>query len=177
MAKTSFTNLKIKNNIGKKVFTFNGVEIEVLQYLPVLAKDDLVAITLQQSYENGAYNMIKINMYFHLFLVYMYSNINFTEKQKENEEKIYDTLKSSGLLDEIIKQIPNNEYDFLVKKLYEQKEEYMRYNLSCAGVLNGFINKMPVGAEAAMNMVNSFDPSKFQSIIDFAQKLNGNRPI
>lgn len=177
MAKTSYTNLKIKTNIDNKKISFNDSEIEILQYLPIIAKDDLISITLQKSYENNTYNLLKTNMYFHLFLVYMYTNISFTDKQKENEEKLYDSLQSSGLLDKIIAQIPEQEYNFLLEELYKQMEENIRYNLSFAGVVNNFINRMPIGAEAAMNLVNSFDPSKFQSVIDFAQKLNGNRPI
>lgn len=177
MAKISYTNLKIKTNTENKKIIFNENEIEVLQYLPILAKDDLISITLQKSYENNIYNLLKTDMYFHLFIVYMYTNINFTDKQRENEEKLYDNLKSSGLLEKVIEQIPQQEYDTLIKLLYQQMEKNMEYNLSFSGVVNSFINKMPIGAEAAMNLVNSFDPTKFQNVIDFAQKLNGGRKI
>ena len=51
-------------------------------------------ITLQKAKEDILYNPIKLDMYFHLHLVYMYSNLSFTEKQKEDEEKIYDAVVS-----------------------------------------------------------------------------------
>ncbi len=68
----------------------------MLQYLPAQDKYDLLMITLQKSLENGAYNEFKLNLYFELNLVYMYTNISFTEKQREDEFKLYDTLESNG---------------------------------------------------------------------------------
>ena len=90
--KVSYANLKLKTKDEIKTFNFNNTEIEVKQYLPIEDKYDLVMITLQKAEENGIYNALKLDMYFHLHLVYMYTNLSFTEKQKENEMKIYDTL-------------------------------------------------------------------------------------
>lgn len=44
-------------------------------------------ITLQQAEENGVYNPMLLEQRFNLNLVYMYTNITFTEKQKEDESK------------------------------------------------------------------------------------------
>ena len=49
MAKVSFTNLKLKMNKEIKEISFNNTKIEVLQYLPIEEKYDLVMITLQQA--------------------------------------------------------------------------------------------------------------------------------
>ena len=49
MAKVSYTNLKLKINKEIKEISFNDTKIEVLQYLPIEDKYDLVMITLQKA--------------------------------------------------------------------------------------------------------------------------------
>ena len=80
--KVSYANLKLKTKYEIKTFNFNNTEIEVKQYLPIEDKYDLVMITLQKAEENGIYNALKLDMYIHLHLVYMYTNLSFIEKQK-----------------------------------------------------------------------------------------------
>ena len=111
MAKVSYTNLKLKINNEVKEIEFNGQKIEVLQYLPISDKLDLIVATLQSSRENAIFNPIKLDLYFHLNLMYLYTNINFTDKQREDEYKLYDALSSSGLLDQVIEASPEEEYN------------------------------------------------------------------
>ena len=105
MAKTTYAGMKLKVNTQPKEIDFNGNQFEVLQYLPIEDKYDLVMITLQKCYEEGIYNPIKKDMYFHLYLVYMYTDISFTDRQTEDEEKLYNTLESNGIINEVIKNI------------------------------------------------------------------------
>ena len=103
MAKVSYANLKLKVNSDITTFNFNGTEIELLNYLPMEDKYDIIMIALQKAQEDDIINPLKLDMYFHLNLVYLYTNLSFTEKQRENEEKIYDALKSNGFIDEMLK--------------------------------------------------------------------------
>jgi hypothetical protein len=91
--------MKLKINSEVKTFDFCGQKVEVPQYLPARDKYDLLMITLQNSFEDGIYNEFKLNLYFELNLVYMYTNISFTEKQREDEFKLYDNLKSNGFFE------------------------------------------------------------------------------
>ena len=177
MGKVSYANMKLKVNNEIKTFDFNGNEIEVLSYLPIEDKFDLVMITLQQSLVNGIYNSVKLEMYFNLNLVYMYTNISFTDKQKEDEEKIYNTLKTNGFFDKMLAIIPDDEYKELLEYIEEQIEKDMQYNLSAASIIKSIVNDLPNQAQAAMDIVNNFDKSKFQAVVDFATAANGNRPI
>ena len=88
--KVSYANMKLKVNTAVKTFKFCEQEIEVLQYLPARDKYDLLMVTLQKALEEDGYNEFKLNLYFELNLVYMYTNISFTEKQSEDEFKLYD---------------------------------------------------------------------------------------
>jgi len=177
MAKISYASLKLKTDNSIKTFTFNNTEIEVLQYLPIEDKYDLIMITLQNSFEEGIYNPLKMDMLFHVYLVFSYSNISFTEKQKENISKLYDTLKSSGLMEQIIDNIPEVEYAVLFKYIEELAETKFKYNKSVVSLLQGLIHDLPKQAQAAMDIVNNFDKEKFQEVIDFAKAANGGRDI
>ena len=177
MGKISYANMKLQVNNNIKTFDFNGNEVEVLSYLPIEDKFDLVMVTLQQSLIDGIYNSIKLEMYFNLNLAYMYTNISFTEKQKEDAEKIYNVLKTNGFFDKMIEMIPDEEYEELIGYIEEEIEKSMRYNTSAAAVVKSVINDLPTQAQAAMNIVNNFDKEKFQEVVQFAQAANGNRPI
>lgn len=179
MAKVTYASLKLKVNTETKKFTFGeeNKEIEVSQYLPISDKIDLIDITLQKARENELYNVTKLDMYFHLHIVYMYTNIYFTEKQKEDEEKIYDTLLNSGLMDEIIKNMNEDEYNDLWNKINETASNQLKYNTTAAALVKSLIQDLPTQAQAAMDIVNQFDPDKFQAVKSFAEAANGNRPI
>jgi hypothetical protein len=175
--KVSYSSLKIKVNKDVKTFQFEDSIIEVIQYLPIKDKRDLIDITIEKSLENSIYNPIKLDMYFHLHMVYLMTNINFTEKQKEDEEKIYDALKSSGLLEQILTHIDENEYNELYTYLQEMISKQISYQQSFVGVASKIINDLPKNASAAMDIVNNFDKEQFSEVIKFAQAANGGRPI
>jgi hypothetical protein len=175
--KVSYTNLKLKLNKDVNTINFNDNVIEILKYLPVNDKYDLIMVTLQKSFEDGIYNPIKLDMYFHLFLIYLYTNINFTDKQKEDEAKLYDALKSSGLLDEILKNIETQEYNDLYEYLQEALSLQQEYKQSFVNLLSTFIDNVPQQMEEAMKIVDGFDPEKFGAVTDFAKALNGGRSI
>ena len=177
MSKISYANLKLKTNSEVKTFDFNGEQVEVLQYLPISDKYDLVMITLQKSKEDNIYNQLKLDMFFHLHLVYLYTNLSFTDKQRENEFKIYDTLQSNGFIDKMIENIPQEEYDALFNLVEKQSKIEMKYTTTAASILSKLIDDLPKNAEAAMKIVDNFDPDKFQAVKDFAKAANGGREI
>lgn len=177
MAKISYASLKLKTNTNIKEVQWEDKVIEVLQYLPIDSKYDLIMVTLQKAKEDILYNPIKLDMYFHLHLVYMYTNLSFTDKQKEDEAKIYDTLEGSGLLSEIIKNMNEAEYNDLWDKINEYMEAELKYTTTAAAVVKAVINDLPTQAQAAMDIVNNFDPSKFEAVQKFAEAANGGRPI
>ena len=177
MAKVTYASLKLKTDDSVKIFKINDTEIEVLKYLPIEDKYDLISITLQNSKENGIYNPIKLDMYFHLYLVYMYTNINFTDKQKENESKLYDTLKSNGIIDSLLDTIEESEYNDLISFMEEQVEWELKYTTTAASLISKIVDDLPKNAQAAMDIVENFDKTKFQEVVDFAQAANGGRPV
>lgn len=177
MAKVSYANLKLKINKEVKTFKVGDQEIEVLQYLPVEDKYDLIMITLQKAEENGIYNPLMLDVFFHLNLFYMYSNLSFTDKQRENEFKLYDSLKSNGILDAFLEVFDENEYDELLGHIEEIMEMMLTYKNTAGAVLQSVIQDLPRNAEAMREIVENFDKTKYQAVLDFAAAANGGRNI
>ena len=175
--KVSFANLKLKVDKEVKIVDFNGAQIEVMQYLPIADKKDLVDITLQKAEENGIYDPIQVDMYFHLHIIYMYTNLSFTDKQKEDEAKLYDLLESNGLIAAVLGVMNEHEYSILYAWIMDKQKKIMKYKNTAGAVLQSVINDLPRNAEAAAQIVQSFDPNKYQEVINFATAANGGRPI
>ena len=177
MAKVSFANLKLKVENEIKTFDFNGEKIEVNQYLPINDKYDLVMITLQKSREDNIYNELKLDMYFNLHLVYMYTNLNITDKQKEDEGKLYDILETNGFFDKMMEVFNEDEYNDLLSYIEKQKEDELKYNTTAAALVRSIIQDLPAQAEAMQDILNNFDKDKYQEVINFAKAANGGRDI
>ena len=175
--KVSYTNMKLKVNTEVNTFEFHGQKIQVLKYLPAKDKYDLLMITLQQAEEDGVYNEFKLNLYFELNLVYMYTNISFTEKQREDEIKIYDSLKSNGFFDLFFEAFNEDEYEELLNELEAIKESKLLSKTTIGFLVDRFIKEIPANMEKAVEIVNSFDPSQYQAVVDFARQANGGRDI
>lgn len=174
-----YSDLKLKTKNEKTILKLNNgqYEIEVLQYLPILDKIDLIDVALQKAEEGLGYNELKLEMYFNLNIVYLYSNLDFTAEEVENEEQLYDELESNGIILDIIGAMNDDEYNFLVDHLEIIKENKMKFKNSVAGVAQSFIQDLPKNAEAAADIVNNFDPEKYQAVLDFAKAANGGRSL
>jgi hypothetical protein len=67
--------------------------------------------------------------------MYAYTNINFTEKQKEDPAKLYDLLTSSGLVAEIIDLIPEEESSEIINGVTNSIKSIYDYHNSVMGIL------------------------------------------
>lgn len=177
MAKVSYTSLKLKTNNEVKTFKYNDIDIEVKQYLPLDDKLDLIMITLQKAEQDGIYNQLILNTMFELNLVYMYTNISFTDKQRENEYKLYDTLVSNHIVDSVIENMDENEYAFLLEMLEEQEKAILKYTNTAGAVIQKVINDLPKNAAIASEIVDNFNPENYKQVLQLADAVKGGKPI
>ena len=177
MNKISYTNLKLKLNSNVNTFDFNGNQIEVLKYLPLEDKCSLINLALQSAKEAAIYNPAKLEAYFHLYILMLYTNINFTEKQKEDKIKLYDILKSNGLIDQVLMNMEEEEYNSLCEYLNEQENDILNYQNTVAGTLSNIIENLPIRAEEMQQIVDNFDPTKFQNVLNFAKSVNNGNLV
>ena len=137
MAKLSFTKLGLKPNNEIVNIIYGDLTIEVKQYLPVEEKLELITNVLELSHDSNNFsNPIKVQVYTALEINDKYTNISFTEKQKENPTKLYDLLNGNGLLEKIIGVIPQIEYDELIAGVYNTIDAVYAYHNSVLGILD-----------------------------------------
>ena len=137
MAKLSFTKLSLKPKQEIKIIEYNNQKIEIKQYLPIEEKLKLITKVINLSAEDSNYsNPIKEDIYFYIELIKEYTNITFTDKQEEDILKLYDSFKSNDLLDDIIKAIPEEEYNNLYYDLRQSIDAIYKYRNSAMGVLD-----------------------------------------
>ena len=117
MAKISLSKLNLEKNTEINKITINGSEIEVLSYLPLSEKISMINIVVQESIEGRIVNPMLVDSLFHTYLVMAYTNISFTTAQKEKMLETYDLMERNGLISEVVKAIPSNEYNDLVESL------------------------------------------------------------
>lgn len=177
MTKITYASLKLKTLEDVKELDFEDKKIEVKQYLPIEDKLDLIDITLQKSKERDIYNPTKINMFFHLHLVYLYTNITFTDKQREDEYKLFDSLNCNGLIDKIVELIPEDEYCDLLNDIEERIDTELEYSTTLAGLISKVINDLPAQVEGLTDILKDFDFSKYQNVMDFVKAANGGNEI
>jgi hypothetical protein len=135
MAKLSFTKLGLKANQNIKTIEYNGQIIEVKQYLPVNDKLGLISDVINSAADGNFANPIKIDVYAAIYIIEAYTNLIFTDKQKEDICKIYDLINGNGLLEEIVSTIPEEEYGTLWSGIKRSINALYDYKNSVLGIL------------------------------------------
>lgn len=136
MAKVTFSKLGLSKNTEVKEIEWNGQKIEAKQYLPIEEKIDLVSKILNESVDNnGYYNPIRLNIYTNMEIIMTYTNISFTEKQKEDILKLYDLFYGCELVDKIFEIIPEDEVSDITDWTYEAIDNIYDYRNSAAGIM------------------------------------------
>ena len=136
MAKVSFTKLGLKKNEEVEILHINEQDIEVKQYLPINEKLELISSVINSAAdENNFSNPVKENVFLTLEILYHYTNINFTDKQKEDPVKLYDLVVSSGLVNKVTDLIPEEELDEVINGVAQSVKAIYAYRNSVLGIL------------------------------------------
>lgn len=138
MARIPFTKLKCKINIDEVPVQIGEETIAVKQYLPIQEKLELIGKVVMAAHEQDENysNPVKAGVYRDLEVIFAYTNISFTDKQKEDLPKLYDMLYSSGVITEVLKNIPENEYTEIVLGVKDSIEAIYKYQNSALGILD-----------------------------------------
>ena len=138
MAKVAFSKFGLKPNSEIKTITWGGQDIEVIQYLPIQKKLGLIGRVISQAHEQDANysNPVKIEVYTALEILFEYTNIAFTEKQKEDIPKLYDIVYSSGLWQAVVDAMPVDELDIIMNGIENSIEAMYKYQNSVLGIID-----------------------------------------
>ena len=136
MSRVPFTKLGLKKKEEIKNITINDQVIEVKQYLPISDKINIITNVIEKSADDNNFaNPVKVEVFANLEIMYAYTNISFTDKQKGDPTKLYDLLEENGVIAEVIAAIPENEYALLLGWIDETIEAFYTYRNSVMGIM------------------------------------------
>lgn len=138
MSKISFNKLGLnKKDEIKTIELSEDVVIEVKQYLTIAQKGEIINHIINNSIDdNNYYNPCKIRFFTDVELILGYTNITFTEKQKEAIDKPFDIMYENGLVAQIINQIPITELEYISSSVSEVIHSKYEYQNSARGILD-----------------------------------------
>ena len=171
--KIGLTKLGLKKNTNLISLEWGDQVIQIKKYLPIEEKAKLIEKIVGDSLDDNNFAnpvKVKINLITEILFSYLV-NINFTEKQKEDKNNIYDLFISNGLWQEIYEEI-SNEYDFIKKSVWAMINEIYKYRDSVLGILD-VVNQdySNVSFDAENIQKNLADPNNLSLLKDVVTKL------
>jgi len=172
--KTAFSTLKIKIPKAYIEFKFADKIIQVIQYLPESNKLENIEIAYYKSIVNNQFDPLLFNTFFLLNIVYSYTNLTFTDEQKKNEGKLFDMIKSSGLLDNILGAMNALEVDYYAQNIDNYINTKLMLDYSAAGITNNAINAINTFSGVISEKLSSLDEETVKKFLDYFSTMTDN---
>ena len=169
MAKVSFSKLGLKINNEVININYNEQIIEVKQYISVNDKLKLISDIINNTVDEHSFcNPVKVKVYLLIGIVENYTNISFTEKQKEDIVKLYDLIQSNGLFDKILAAIPDEELNDLLNSTWDSVDAIYTYRNSVMGILDNVsadYDNVNVDVNKTIEQIKNLDHSLLSEVI------------
>ena len=172
--KVGLTKLGLKKNTNFISLEWNGQVIEIKEYLPIENKADVIDNIVNKSLDDNNFaNPIQLWINTVLEIMYAYTNINFTDKQKEDKYNLFDLLISSGLWDAVeTKLIETKELNIIKNTSKAMIDEIYKYKVSALGILDAVSQDYSnVSFDAENIQKNLADPDNLTLLKDIVTKL------
>lgn len=180
MANITLKNLGVET-VNQEVITldFNNEKIEVLKYLPVQKKLEMISEVLSNALSEdteGFYNPIKLEVFAAISVIEAYTNIKFSEEEKEDIPHLYDLLKTSDLLRLItVEGIGEMKYSTLLCEIEACMRAITVFNNSFYGVIKNIgANKDIVNFDIEELRKKLQDPESLALLKEIAPLLGQN---
>lgn len=173
MAKVAFSKVTPIKTIEPVIIKIGDIEITVIQYLPVDDKAQLISELLSYTIDStGAYNPMRLEIWFKVLLIRYYTNINITDKQLENISKVFDALELNYVCDSVIKAIPTREYELLWDAAQKCANNIVSYNNSLAGMINMINADYAIAKDDIDKTIEKIeDPEKLTTVKEILDKI------
>jgi hypothetical protein len=169
-------NITLKDEL-KTVQIGDNIKFNVKQYLPAEDKNAILEIAMQTADQGTILNTFALDAIFHTYLVFKYTDIEFSIEEKENLFELYDLLESNGIIDAMVSAIPKEEYESLTQYLNEMVESYLTYRNSARALVEQFSMFAPQAAEKLAEITKDFDIAKLQQIVSLADATGKNNKV
>lgn len=135
--KVGLTKLGLKKNTNLIPLEWGDQIIQIKEYLPIEDKIGVIERIVNQSLDDNNFaNPARIMINTVLEIIFTYTNINFTDKQKEDRLALYDLLVSSGLWKSVENKLAEiGELAIIQITVREVIDEVYKYKTSTLGVL------------------------------------------
>lgn len=173
MSKVPYTKLGLTKNDNKEKLQWGQVEIEIKQYLPFEDKLHLIERIVNKSLdEKGYINPCRCDLFEKMEIFYAYTNVNFTEKQKEDEFKLYDMLVGNGLMEKVISLIPEEEINSIFVSVHQLIDSIYEYRNSARGIMEMITSDYSnLELDAENLQKNIANPENLQLLRDVLERL------
>ena len=173
MAKPTFAKLGLKSKNDIKTIQIGEQEIEIKQYLPIQKKLELISKVVNNSADDNNFaNPVKVKVCFDLEVIYHYTNLSFTDKQKEDIAKTYDLLFENDIIKTVVENIPHREYYELQYDTMQCIESIYNYRNSVLGLMDIIKSDYNgVGADIEQLWEQLTDKENVSFLRDVMQKL------
>lgn len=160
----NFNDMKINLNKSLKIIKINGKDVNVKQYLPAEEKNAILENVIQQADQGTILNTFLLDCIFDMYVIFEYTDINFTDEQKNDILNTYDLLESNNFINIIIAAIPEEEYKVLRDNLEDMVEDYLGYRNSARALLKQFEFFAPDAAEKLQQATENMDKEKLDTL-------------
>ena len=170
-----FKDMKITpNEVVKEVQIGDNIKFNVKQYLPAEDKNAILEIAMQTADQGTILNTFALDAIFHTYLVFMYTDIEFSDEEKEDLFNLYDILEENNIIDAVVAAIPKEEYQDLKDYLLEMVENYLTYRNSARALVEQFSMFAPQVAGNLAEVSKNIDIDKLTQIVNLADKTGKN---
>lgn len=136
MAKVGLTKLGLTKETPIKHINWNDQDIEIKTYLPSNDKLELCSKIINESVDDqNFYNPGRVAIFQAIEIIIAYTNVNVTDKQKEDPCKLFDLFTASGFLSAVYNQIPESELGAITSIVEATIENIYKYKNSVLGIL------------------------------------------
>ena len=102
----------------------------------------------------------------------LYTNLSFTDKQKEDLVKLYDIMESNGIFDTVIAAIPKVEYKSIIEGVQDCSNAIYTYRNSALGIMDSIAQDYSnLEFDAAAIQKNIGDATNVEFLKDVLTKL------
>lgn len=167
--------MELKNIIGDGVnleeveVIINDTPIHVKQYLPSAEKVEILNAIFSNADAGTVVNSLAVDILFDLYVVFEYSDIEFTDEDRADLFALYDRLECNGIIDAVVSAIPEEEYNVLLNNANKIYDEYLGYRDSARAVFEQMSIFAPKSAETLKENIQDFDIEKMQEVLAIAK--------
>ena len=158
----------------KTVQIGDNIQFNVKQYLPAEDKNALLEIAMQTADQGTILNTFALDAIFHTYLVFKYTDIEFSEEDREDLFTLYDLLEENGIINAVVAAIPVEEYNSLRTYLEEMVDSYLTYRNSAHALVEQFSMFAPQVAQNLSEISKNIDIEKLQQVVKLADVTGMN---